>query len=90
MIAVPSGVRVWLATGHTDMRNYAAAMIMRSRWRRRPVLRASPQFGLRITVGYPDASIAINLSGGRNLPGLMPSGSKAPSISSFSAGSARR
>jgi len=36
MIPVPAGVRMWLATGHTDMRNYAAAMIMRSRWRRRP------------------------------------------------------
>jgi hypothetical protein len=33
MIPFPAGVRVWLATGHTDMRNYAARTIMRS-WRR--------------------------------------------------------
>ena len=32
---------------------------------------------------YPDASIAISLSGGRNLPGLMLSGARAPSISIF-------
>ena len=30
MIPFPAGVRVWLATGHTDMRNYAARTIMRS------------------------------------------------------------
>jgi hypothetical protein len=33
MIAVPGGARVWLATGHTDMRNYAERSVMRSpRW----------------------------------------------------------
>jgi hypothetical protein len=31
MIALPSGVRVWLATSHTDMRRYAEHRIMRSR-----------------------------------------------------------
>jgi hypothetical protein len=30
MIPIPSGARVWLATGHTDMRNYAERTIMRS------------------------------------------------------------
>jgi hypothetical protein len=30
MIALPSGVPVWLACGHTDMRNYAEYIIMRS------------------------------------------------------------
>jgi hypothetical protein len=30
MIPVPSGVQVWLATGHTDMRNYAERSIMQS------------------------------------------------------------
>jgi len=30
MIPVPSGVRVWLAMGHTDMRRYAAMVVMRS------------------------------------------------------------
>ena len=30
MIALPSGVPVWLASGHTDMRNYAEYIIMRS------------------------------------------------------------
>ncbi len=30
MIPLPSGAKVWLATGHTDMRNYAERMIMRS------------------------------------------------------------
>ena len=30
MIPIPSGVRVWLATGHTDMRRYAEHTIMRS------------------------------------------------------------
>jgi hypothetical protein len=29
MIPVPSGARVWLAAGHTDMRNYAERRIMR-------------------------------------------------------------
>jgi hypothetical protein len=28
--ALPSGVRVWLACGHTDMRNYAEFPVMRS------------------------------------------------------------
>ena len=32
MIAPGAGVRVYLACGRTDMRNYAATMIMRS-WR---------------------------------------------------------
>jgi hypothetical protein len=32
MIPVPAGVRVWLASGVTDMRNYAQRMIMQSRW----------------------------------------------------------
>jgi hypothetical protein len=30
MIPLPTGVRVWLATGYTDMRNYAERAIMRS------------------------------------------------------------
>ena len=30
MIPVPNGARVWLAAGHTDMRNYAERAIMRS------------------------------------------------------------
>jgi hypothetical protein len=30
MIPIPSGVRVWIATGHTDMRRYAERRIMRS------------------------------------------------------------
>jgi len=35
MIAVPSGVRVYLACGVTDMRNYAEWLIMRS-WQSHP------------------------------------------------------
>jgi hypothetical protein len=34
MIPIPSGVQVWLATGHTDMRNYAECTIMLSPGRR--------------------------------------------------------
>jgi hypothetical protein len=30
MIAIPGGVQVWLATGYTDMRNYAECTIMLS------------------------------------------------------------
>ena len=30
MIALPSGVPVWLACGHTDMRNYAECIVMLS------------------------------------------------------------
>jgi hypothetical protein len=30
MIPVPSGMRVWLAVGHTDMRRYAESEIMLS------------------------------------------------------------
>jgi hypothetical protein len=30
MIPLPTGVRVWLATGYADMRNYAERTIMRS------------------------------------------------------------
>jgi hypothetical protein len=30
MIPVPSGARVWLAAGHTDMRNYVEFMVMLS------------------------------------------------------------
>ncbi len=33
MIGLSGDVRVWLATGHTDMRNYAERSVMRSpRW----------------------------------------------------------
>ena len=31
MIPIPAGTQVWLAAGHTDMRNYAVSLIMRSR-----------------------------------------------------------
>ncbi|MDB5568691.1 MAG: hypothetical protein JWP84_5257 [Tardiphaga sp.] len=31
MIPIAAGVRIWIASGHTDMRNYAPTMIMRSR-----------------------------------------------------------
>jgi transposase len=34
MIPIPNQVRVWIATGHTDMRRYAARRIMRSPRRR--------------------------------------------------------
>jgi hypothetical protein len=34
MIPIASGVRIWIATGHTDMRNYAVRRIMRSPRRR--------------------------------------------------------
>ena len=30
MIPVPSGVRVWLSVGRTDMRRYAERRVMRS------------------------------------------------------------
>jgi hypothetical protein len=30
MIPIASGVKVWIATGHTDMRRYAEHWIMRS------------------------------------------------------------
>ena len=30
MIPVPSGVRVWLSVGRTDMRRYAARTVMQS------------------------------------------------------------
>ena len=30
MIVLPSGARVWLACGYTDMRNYAESPVMRS------------------------------------------------------------
>jgi hypothetical protein len=43
MIPVPPGVRVWLATGHTDMRNYAERTIMWS-----PIL-TDPDFSLLST-----------------------------------------
>jgi len=29
MIPIPAGTQVWLAAGHTDMRNYAVSLIMR-------------------------------------------------------------
>jgi hypothetical protein len=31
---IPSGARVWLASGHTDMRNYAECTVMLSPRRR--------------------------------------------------------
>jgi hypothetical protein len=31
MIPIASGLRVWIATGHTDMRRYAERMIMHVR-----------------------------------------------------------
>jgi hypothetical protein len=32
MIALPSGVRVWIAAGHSDMRRYALHANMLSPW----------------------------------------------------------
>jgi hypothetical protein len=90
MIILSGPLKVLVAVKPVDFRNYAALLIMRSSRRRRMVFQSSSRFRLRITERYPVASIAINLSGGRNFPGLMPSGARAPSISSFSAGSARR
>jgi len=31
MIPIPSGVRVWIATGHTDMRRGMQSLALRSR-----------------------------------------------------------
>ncbi len=87
MITPPAGVRAYLACGYTDMRNHAATMIMQSRRRWQAEYRSVPECQLRITDGYPEVSIAISLSRGRNLPGLISSGARTPSISSFSSGS---
>jgi transposase len=32
MIPIPSGVRVWLATGHTDLRKGFASLSLRVGW----------------------------------------------------------
>ena len=91
MIGPGAGAKVMVATRPVDFRNYAATMIMRGWGRWWANFRPYGVDQLRITMTYPEAaSIAISLSGGRNLPGFMPSGAKASSISSFSVGSARR
>ena len=91
MIGLGGPLRVMVATKPVDFRNYAEPRIMRSGRNVEVEFRPHGLYQLRITVIYSEAaSIAISLSGGRNFPGLMPSGAKASSISSFSAGSARR
>lgn len=87
---VVAAAGAWLLMTMADVRNYALAMIMRSRRRWWTDYRAFNIHRLHIKMDYRVASIAISLSGGRNLPGFIPSGAKAPSISSFSVGSARR
>jgi hypothetical protein len=42
MIALPAGVKVWLAAGATDMRNYAELSVMRSCWWRACSLQIIP------------------------------------------------
>ncbi len=48
MIAIPSGVRVWLATGHTDMHRYAEHRVMQSAHRLREVSLLHRDFWKRI------------------------------------------
>ena len=92
MIPIPSGVRVWLATGHTDMRRYAERRIMRSpQWkseRRRGFSVCAARHN--ITMGACCFSIAMSLSGGLNFPGRNVGAAPAAKASSFSVGSARR
>lgn len=90
MIGPGTCVRVYLACGVTDMRNYVATIIMRSRSSRPALFLAVPPTLTPHNYSTARKSIASSLSGGRNLPGLMPSGSRASSISSFSVGSARK
>jgi hypothetical protein len=49
MIPVPSGVRVWLAVGRTDMRRYAEFMIMHSPQRRTAAAAVFSPLSLSIT-----------------------------------------
>jgi len=51
MIPIPSGVRVWLATGRTDMRRYAECMIMRSPQQRLACRCGFARVSLRIILG---------------------------------------
>jgi hypothetical protein len=64
MIALPAGVRVYLACGVTDMRNYAESLVMRSP-RQSPGITAVDQvIALRIFQLRPTTlSIAMSLSG---------------------------
>ena len=91
MIAFPSGARVWLATGHTDMRNYAERRIMRSPGGLTESRIAVCEPALRIILGpHLPLSMANSLSGGWNRPALRLGAEVAFSASSFSVGSARR
>jgi len=91
MMFVPAGVKVHLALGYTDMRNYVKRRIMRSPaelTRRGPELAAA---ALRIIFGHHlPLSIANSLSGGRNFPALRVGADVEFSASSFSVGSDRR
>jgi hypothetical protein len=91
MIPMPTGVRVWLATGHTDMRNYAEPRIMRSPGGLSVTWAGFGGCQTRIMLGvHLPLSIARSLSGGRNRPALRFSAEVAFSASSFSVGSALR
>lgn len=91
MIPVAAGVRIWIATGHTDMRNYVERRIMRSPGRFTlhwlGLLGCSTPHNFR---PHLSLSIASNLSGGRKRPGLRFGAAAALRASSFSDGSARR
>jgi hypothetical protein len=71
MIVAPSGVKVHLALGHTDMQNYVERRIMRSP---AGLTRSGAELAaaaLRITLGnHLPLSMVNSLSSGRNSPAL--------------------
>jgi transposase len=87
MLTSPAGLKVFVATKPVDFRNYVESAIMLSS-RRRLAVAAGFWLGLlRIIAGAAVFfSMARNLSGARNRPGLRMGGVMAASASSFSVG----
>ena len=90
MIIPPGPLKVLVAVKPVDFRNYAASMIMRSRWRRRAGFSVFTALSTPHNRALSSCEHRDQLVRRSEFPGLMPSGARAPSISSFSAGSARR
>ena len=91
MLMLPASVRIYVASGPVDLRNYAQPEVMRSSRCDRRGCRRSHRLVLRITSRcHLSFSIARSLSGALKCPARRAGAAPALSAANFSVGSARR